>query len=223
MSKRNDFSITNDMKTYLDKVLKANQSINLTRVTDIDQAILLHLEDSLAVSEEFSKAPDGLYADLGSGGGFPGVPLALSFNRKTLLVDSVKKKMTVVSNILSEMNLSNLVETYDGRIEELAKERPKAFSVLTARALTSLPSLLELASPLLQQEGILIALKSKEEDDFDNVSLENKLGMRKVNKRSCHLSDGVTYRTVYTFEKYKDPEVKLPRRLGMAQKRPYLQ
>lgn len=151
------------------------------------------------------------------------MPLALSFTRKTLLVDSVKKKMTAVSNILAEMNLSNLIETYDGRIEELAQERPKAFSVLTARALTSLPSLLELASPLLQQEGILIALKSKEEDDFDNVSLENKLGMRKVNKRSYHLSDGVTYRTVYTFEKYKDTEVKLPRRLGMAQKRPYLQ
>ena len=221
MSKRNEFSITNDMETYLEKVLKANESINLTRVTDMEQAKLLHLEDSLAVYEEFSQAPAGKYADLGSGGGFPGVPLALASNRSTLLVDSVKKKMAAVDFILEEMNLSNLITTYDGRIEELASDHPKGFSVLTARALTSLPSLLELASPLLEEEGILISLTSKEEDEFYNVQLEHKLGMRKISERSYYLSDGETYRIVYVFQKYKEPEVKLPRRPGMAQKRPY--
>lgn len=221
MSKRNDFSITDDMKTYLEKVLEANKSINLTRVTDIEQAILLHLEDSLAVGEEFSKAPEGLYADLGTGGGFPGVPLALASGRKTMLVDSVKKKMATVNQILSEMNLDNSVTTYDGRIEELSQEQPETFSVVTARALTALPSLLELSSPLLEQGGLLIALKSKEEDEFDNPTLEHKLGLRKVSQRSYYLSDGITFRTVYVFEKYKQPEVKLPRRVGMAQKKPF--
>ena len=221
MEKSIDSSITDDMKKYLDKVLEANQTINLTRVTDIQEATLLHLEDSLAVMEEFSKAPEGFYADLGSGGGFPGVPLALASGRKTLLVDSVKKKMNVVDGILHDMNLDELISIYDDRIETLAIERPNEFSVLTARAITSLPSLLELASPLLMDGGWLIALKSKEEDDFNNSSLENRLGMKLISKRDYYLSDGESYRTVYVFEKYKEPEVKLPRRIGLAQKRPY--
>ena len=222
MTKRNEFSITEEMKTYLNKVLEVNESINLTRVTDVQQAILLHLEDSLAVYEEFRDSPHGLYADLGSGGGFPGVPLALASGRKTLLVDSIKKKMAAVNHILEDMHLTDLITTCDLRAEELALEKPDEFSVITARALTSLPSLMELASPLLKQGGILIALKSKEENEFSNSQLENKLGLRKIKERSYFLSDQETYRVVYVFEKYKDPEVKLPRRPGMAQKRPYI-
>lgn len=221
MDKTASSLITDDMRKYLNKILEANESINLTRVTDNDEAILLHLEDSLAVIDELMNAPDGLYADLGSGGGFPGVPLALASERKTMLVDSVKKKMAVVNDILNELNFSDQISTYDKRIEELAIEKPGSFAVLTARALTSLPSLLELASPLLMQGGQLIALKSKEEDDFDNPSLESKLGMRLISKRDYYLSDNESYRTVYVFEKYKEPDVKLPRRIGMAQKRPY--
>ena len=221
MDKRIEAPISDDMREYLNKVLEANESINLTRVTDNQEAERLHLEDSLAVLEELVQAPEGLYADLGSGGGFPGVPLALASGRQTILVDSVKKKMAVVENIIEEMDLADQISTYDKRIEELALEQPESFSVLTARALTSLPSLLELASPLLKEGGQLIALKSKEEDDFDNPSLEHKLGMRCIAKRDYYLSDGESYRTVYVFEKYKKPEVDLPRRIGMAQKRPY--
>lgn len=222
MTKRNEFSVTEEMKTYLNKVLEVNESINLTRVTDVQQAILLHLEDSLAVYEEFCDSPNGLYADLGSGGGFPGVPLALASGRKTLLVDSVKKKMAAVNHILEDMHLTDLITTCDLRAEELALEKANEFSVITARALTSLPSLMELASPLLKQGGTLIALKSKEENEFNNSQLENKLGLRKIKERSYFLSDQETFRVVYVFEKYKNPEVKLPRRPGMAQKRPYL-
>lgn len=221
MDKTTNILITDDMRKYLNKVLDANESINLTRVTDNQEAVLLHLEDSLAVLEELKKAPDGLYADLGSGGGFPGVPLALASGRRTILIDSVKKKMAVVDSILDELGLADQISTYGKRIEELSVEEPESFSVLTARALTSLPSLLELASPLLIQGGQLIALKSKEEDTFHNPSLEYKLGMRLLSKRDYYLSDQESYRTVYVFEKYKKPEVKLPRRIGMAQKRPY--
>ncbi len=209
------------MKEYLNKVLEINQYLNLTRVTDYDQALLLHLEDSLSVLEEINKAPEGLYGDLGSGGGFPGVPLAMVTQRPTILIDSVKKKIKAIENILDVVYQSDLITTYAGRIEELALEKPEMFSVLTARALTNLPSLLELASPLLKQGGQLIALKSKEESEFDNQALEKKLGMKKVSKRDYYLSDGETFRTVYVFEKVSKPEVKLPRRVGMAQKKPF--
>lgn len=221
MNNRIEILIDDSMKEYLNKVLEINQHLNLTRVTDYDQALLLHLEDSLSVLEEINKAPEGLYGDLGSGGGFPGVPLAMVTQRPTILIDSVKKKIKAIENILDVVYQSDLITTYAGRIEELALEKPEMFSVLTARALTNLPSLLELASPLLKQGGQLIALKSKEESEFENQALEKKLGMKKVSKRDYYLSDGETFRTVYVFEKVSKPEVKLPRRVGMAQKKPF--
>ncbi len=205
---------------YLRKVLEVNKTINLTNIVDFNEAKVLLLEDSISVLQELDEAPDGLYGDLGSGGGFPGVPLAIASKRKTILIDSVSKKMNAIQNIINELNVSN-ISTYDKRIEELALESPSSFSVLTAKGLAKLPSVLELASPLLKLNGHLIALKSHEEKTFYNPSLEYKLGMQLVKERDYSLSDSSVFRKVYVFEKFKEPEIKLPRRVGMAQKRPY--
>ena len=62
------------MGQYLDLILEANKTTNLTRITSRDEALVLHIEDSLVGLEEVSEAPEGLYGDLGSGGGFPGGP-----------------------------------------------------------------------------------------------------------------------------------------------------
>ena len=212
--------IDKSMKEYLKKILEVNKRINLTNITDFNKAKMLLLEDSLSVLKELDNSPDGLYGDLGSGGGFPGVPLGLASGRETILIDSVSKKMSAVENILNEMNIDN-ISTYDKRIEELSIERSSEFSVLTAKGLSKIPSLLELSSPLLISGGQLIALKSHEEDKFDNKELENKLGMRLIKEREYLLSDNETYRKAYVFEKFKEPEIKLPRRIGMAQKKPF--
>ena len=108
------------------------------------------------------------------------------------------------------------------RIEDLANEMPKRFSVLTARALSSLSSLLELACPLLRMNGQLICLKSHVSDEELNSaqSLEKKLGMKLIKRRDFYLSDGETYREILVFEKVAKPKIKLPRRVGMAQKKP---
>ena len=101
---------------YLEKILEANEKTNLTRISSLDEARKLHIEDSLAGLEELNKAPEGLYGDLGSGGGFPGVPLALESGRKTVLVDSVQKKMAIVGSVLSELGIAEQISTYGGRI-----------------------------------------------------------------------------------------------------------
>ncbi len=207
---------------YLLRILEVNQTINLTRITDIKSARMLHIEDSLSVLDEMNVSPAGLYGDLGSGGGFPGVPLGIYSERKTMLIDSVKKKMSAVQGIINELALDDEISTYAGRIEELSQEYRGKFSVLTARALSSLPSLIELASPLLVDSGHLICLKSQadEEEISQAKELEELVGMKLIKERDFYLSDGETYRRIFVFEKSSEPEIILPRRIGMAQKKP---
>ncbi len=210
------------IEKYLEKVIKTNSKINLTRITDVQEAKVLHIEDSLSALSELNDSPEGSYGDLGSGGGFPGVPLGIMCGRKTVLFDSVQKKMKAVEEMISSLGLSEQISCYAGRIEEYPQDTER-FTALTARALSSLPSLLELAAPLLAENGRLICLKANvEPDEFDTaINLKDKLGMMLISDREFHLSDGVTHRRILVFERFKEPEVKLPRRTGMAQKKPF--
>ncbi len=207
---------------YLENVLEANEITNVTRITDADAARILHIEDSLVGLPEVQDAPEGLLGDLGSGGGFPGVPLALATGRPTVLVDSVGKKMALVRSLLEEMGLDEQIETSSERIEDLGRFRSGEFSVVTARALSKLVSLLELAAPLLKMGGRLVCYKAKvsEEELDDALRIEELVGMKLVSRRETVLSDGETTRTILVFEKVSRPKLKLPRRVGLAQKQP---
>lgn len=210
------------MYQYLDLILEANKTTNLTRITDHDEAKLLHIEDSLVGLPEVDDAPAGMYGDLGSGGGFPGVPLALASGRQTLLIDSVKKKMTLVQQVLDELGLSAQISTFNGRIEILGQQQPRSFAVLTARALSRLVALLELSSPLLIKGGRLVCYKAQvAEDELKEArAVESLLGMRLISCRDTILSDDETRRTILVFEKVGKAQLKLPRRVGLAQKSP---
>lgn len=210
------------MQRYLDSILEANKVTNLTRITDGDQARLLHIEDSLVGLPEVNEAPTGLYGDLGSGGGFPGVPLALATGRKTLLVDSVKKKMAIVQSALDDLSLSEQISTSSERIEDLPLEYKEKFAVLTARALSKLVSLIELASPLLKKGGRLVCYKAQlsSEELEEALAVQDLVGMKMISQREICLSDGETTRTIVVFEKIGKSRIKLPRRIGLAQKQP---
>ena len=209
------------MQRYLDSILEANKVTNLTRITDGEQARLLHIEDSLVGLPEVNEAPTGLYGDLGSGGGFPGVPLALATGRKTLLVDSVKKKMAIVQSALDDLSLSEQISTSSERIEDLPLEYKEKF-VLTARALSKLVSLIELASPLLKNGGRLVCYKAQlsSEELEEALAVQDLVGMKMISQREICLSDGETTRTIVVFEKIGKSRIKLPRRIGLAQKQP---
>ena len=210
------------MQRYLDSILEANKVTNLTRITDGEQARLLHIEDSLVGLPEVNEAPTGLYGDLGSGGGFPGVPLALATGRKTFLVDSVKKKMAIVQSALDDLSLSEQISTSSERIEDLPLEYKEKFAVLTARALSKLVSLIELASPLLKNGGRLVCYKAQlsSEELEEALAVQDLVGMKMISQREICLSDGETTRTIVVFEKIGKSRIKLPRRIGLAQKQP---
>lgn len=208
---------------HLQLVIKENKITNLTRIIDWDSAQILHIEDSLVGLPEIISAPSGKYLDMGTGAGFPGIPIAIMTKRETVLADSVGKKTKALDRIIDTLDIASHVSTYNGRIEELSLISPESFSVISARALSSLASLLELSSPLLQKNGYLVCYKSQDVDDElkHAKSVADKLGFEYMSRRDTLLSDGVTERSIIVFKKIHEPLVILPRRVGIAQKKPY--
>lgn len=209
------------IKQHLELIQEANKQTNLTRIDTFEQGMLLHVEDSLAALPELEDAPKGLYGDLGSGGGFPGIPLAIATGRKTVLIDARQKKMEAVARVIEELGLQDQISTYAGRAELLARKQPKSFTVLTARALAQLSVLEELASPLLKQDGRLICYKANvtEEELNHAKEVEKQTGMSLINDRQFTLGEDIT-RRILVFEKTSKPQTKLPRQEGAAQKNP---
>lgn len=207
------------LQRHLELVLEANKKTNITRISSWDEGMVLHVQDSLLGLEELSEAPDGWYADIGTGAGYPGIPLAIETGRKTLLVDSVGKKTAILDSFIGELGLDQ-VSTYTGRIEDLAREHPYEFTAITARALAQLSVLMELAAPLLQLGGRLIYYKANlKPSELDHaLSLQDTVGLKLVSDRSFVLDD--YQRRIVTFEKVKRESIQLPRKTGLAQKRP---
>lgn len=207
------------LKRHLELVIEANKTTNITRISTWDEGMLLHVEDSLVGLPEVQDAPMGRLIDIGSGAGYPGIPLAIETGRETLLADSVGKKTAILASMVKELGLTN-VEVYTGRIEDLAREMPAACTVVTARALAQLSVLMELASPLLQDGGRLVCYKANVSDEeFEHaLTLQERFGMKLSSDRTVSLGD--TCRRIICFEKTGQPSIKLPRKTGMAQKRP---
>ena len=210
------------LERHLALVIAANERVNLTRITSADEAWVLHVEDSLAGLPEVEAAPAGPLGDMGSGAGFPGIPLAVATGRHTMLIESVGKKAACLEEFAAELGLAGQVEVFAGRLEELCETRRASFAVLCARALSQTGALMELASPLLMPGGRLVCYKGQpsEEEVAHALGLQETLGMRFVSRRDFVLSDGETHRCILVFEKAGKPKVKLPRRTGLAQKKP---
>jgi 16S rRNA (guanine527-N7)-methyltransferase len=210
------------MLQYLAAVTESNRLINLTRISDEDEALRLHLADSLSAVEELSSAPEGSLLDLGSGGGFPGVPLSIQSGRPTLLLDSVRKKMVAVQAIIDHLDLPTSIATTTGRAETYALSHGAEHSAVVARAVAQLPSLVELAAPLLIRGGFFIAMKgrpSARELDAGRRAGEI-VGLEEVSVRALTLPRGGEARTIVCFRRCGDSATCVPRRPGLAQHQP---
>lgn len=214
-----DESIKENLLKHLHLVIEYNKILNLTRITNIEDAIVLHLEDSLSAYEEFTSHP-GKFIDIGTGGGFPGIPLALVSQKEGTLLDSIKKKADAVSKIVQQLKLKN-ISVLGERSEEHAIQHREEYDVVIARAVSSLPVVEEYATPLLKTNGILVSLRSNEEDESIEQALRAAeiLGLELVSERKF-LLDNRFNRSIYVFEKTSESSVNLPRRNGMATKRP---
>jgi 16S rRNA (guanine527-N7)-methyltransferase len=201
-------------------VLEWNSSINLTAIKNFEDALTLHIEDSIRLIKFLNNAPAGKYLDMGTGGGYPGIELGILSGRECVLLDSTNKKIELLKCFCIENDIEGITP-FAARIEEYAIDHAQEFSAITARALSSLPVLIELATPLLSYGGQLIATKAQcDESELKAAEkAANICGMELIKAESFSLTGDVK-RTVYIYKRVSEPQIKLPRRVGKAQKNP---
>ncbi|MEZ5465331.1 MAG: 16S rRNA (guanine(527)-N(7))-methyltransferase RsmG [Lysobacteraceae bacterium] len=145
------------LSTYLDLLVTWNRTYNLTAIRDPAEMVTKHLLDSLVMAPFF----DGeRLADLGTGAGLPGIPLALACPElRVSLVESAGKKARFMRHAVRELGLGDRVRVHEARIE--AVPEPGAYDCLTARALGTLALILDLGGQLLRPDGQLLAMKGQ--------------------------------------------------------------
>lgn len=187
---------------FLDELLRWNQSINLTSITDRTEAMVKHLVDSLTLLPFLHG--DELLLDMGSGGGLPGLPLRIVLPGLRLTsVDAAAKKISFQKHVIRTFALTGAVARH-GRLEELGEDSSLAghFDLVVARAFASLPDCIRLARPFLKPGGRLIAMKGPEgEKEFlaaDKIILGAGFSLEKIDRLS--LPGGNGERTLIALE-----------------------
>lgn len=149
---------------HLERVLETNQQFNLTSITDPREAVVKHIIDSLLPSELYADAKSIL--DLGTGAGYPGIPLAIVYpEMRVHLVDSTQKKARFLQEVVDELELAN-VTVHDQRGEAALKKLPThEIDILTARAVGSIEKLLNVLKPVRKRFGKLLLFKGQRAEE----------------------------------------------------------
>lgn len=201
----------------------AASPVSLSSVTDPSTARSVHVADSLSglVLPEVREA--GTMLDLGSGGGFPGLPLAASLpDCRFTLIDSVGRKVEFLVEAVEALALHN-VQALKIRSEDLARETGReAFDLVTARAVAPLDALAELASPLIPRGGHLVAWKGEREPEGEMAlaRISDRVAMSLERVVAIRPYSSSRERHLYVVKKTGVTPGDLPRRPGMARKRP---
>lgn len=207
---------------HLDLVITKNKVLNLTRITNPEEAVYLHVVDSLLPLKTGLFSHKTSFVDIGTGAGYPGIPLGIVSGASGLLIDSVAKKVAAVSEFIDELDLTSSLSARAVRAEDLARTKSSSFDVVIARAVAQTNTLIEYAAPLLKSQGSLVVCKSNPTDE--ELSLANNAasicGMANVSRETFELPQGLGHREILTYKKVSKPKIKLPRRTGLAKHSP---
>lgn len=166
------------LSIYASFLMEYNSHTNLTAIKTIEEIYLKHFYDSLTLTKVIDLNTCDNLLDIGSGAGFPGMVLKIFYpNLKVTLLDSNNKKTTFLKELAKKINVDN-VEVINTRVETLTKERLNYYDVVTARAVTNMTILTELAMPLVKKDKFFIALKgsNKEEITLAEYAIEKMNG-----------------------------------------------
>lgn len=215
---------TEQFLIFYEMIINKNKVMNLTSITEAVEVMDKHFLDSLAVKRIYDLNRKVSVIDVGTGAGFPGIPLKIVFPEiHIVLLDSLNKRVQFLKDVVRTLGLEN-VECIHGRSEDIGRidEYREKFDLCVSRAVASLPVLSELCIPFVKIGGRFISYKAgnSAEEIEDAKNAVRKLG-GKVRRAEQFLLPGTELERVFVeIEKVKETEKKYPRRAGIPERIP---
>ena len=207
---------------YTELLLEWNKKINLTAITDLDDIILKHYVDSLTINKYITN--NNRIIDIGTGAGFPGIPLKLLNKEKEfILVDSLNKRVKFLEEVVNQLNINN-IEVIHARVEDLAKNNKyrENIDIATSRAVANLSTLLEYMLSFVKINGVCICMKGpKISEEINGAKNAIEILGGKIEKiENINLPDTGIERNIVIVKKIRPTPNKYPRKAGMPAKEP---
>ena len=207
---------------YMNLLIEWNQKINLTAITEPKEIILKHFIDSLTINKYIQQ--NSTLADVGTGAGFPGIPLKIiRSDLKITLVDSLNKRINFLNDVIEKLDLKG-IEAVHSRIEEFGKNKKyrESFKNVTARAVANLTVLSEYLIPIAKIGGQCICMKGSniEEEIETGKNAIKILGGKIKDINEFDLPDSDISRNIIIIDKIKKTPNKYPRKPGTPSKEP---
>lgn len=206
---------------YMQLLLEWNEKINLTAIIEPKEIILKHFIDSLTI-EKYIKENEKLI-DVGTGAGFPGIPIAIiKENSNIVLLDSLNKRINFLEEVKKELKLEN-IKTIHGRAEEFGKNKKEreTYNIATSRAVAPLNILLEYLLPLVKVGGRAICMKGSNIEEIENAKNALKILGGEIEKiEEIILPNSDIKRNIIIVKKIKNTPSKYPRKPGTPSKEP---
>ena len=206
---------------YMKLLLDWNEKINLTAITKPEDIIEKHFLDSLTI-QKYIKENEKVI-DVGTGAGFPGIPLAICNEFNITLLDSLNKRVNFLNDVKEKLKLNN-VQNIHGRAEEIAQDLKyrEKFDIATSRAVAPMNVLIEYLLPFVKIGGICICMKGPNvKEEMLNIDKVVKLlGGSIQNIENIKLLDGKIERNIVIIKKEMQTPKKYPRKAGTPSKSP---